>query len=92
MKPPKIDNDANRVCGINRPKTIVAPMYGAVSNHILAQTVVENEQIFRFSNGTNSIVHDASMAKVEDMAALDIIAISISKALRGIPVTVYANI
>lgn len=71
------------------PKTTVAPTNGAVSNQILAQTIVENAQIFFFSSRTNSVVHVVNIAKVDDIATLDTIEIAIKIATLASPLTVW---
>lgn len=81
--PPRIERDAKADCGTRSPKTIVAPTNGAVSSQILAQTIVDNAQIFFFSSDTNSTVHVVSIESVEDIAALEIIADNMSKATRS---------
>lgn len=45
-------------------------MKGAVSNQILAQTIVEKAHIRFFSAVTNSVVHVVRMASVLEMAIL----------------------
>lgn len=79
------------VCGTHLPKTTVAPTNGAVSNQILAQTIVENAQIFFFSSRTNSVVHVVNIAKVDDIATLDTIEIAIRVATLASPVTSRQN-
>lgn len=76
------------VWGTHRPNTTVAPTKGADSNQILAQTTVENAQIFFFSSRTNSVVHVVSIAKVDDIATLDTIEIAIKIATLASPLTV----
>lgn len=87
-RPPTIVIEAIAVCGTHRPKTIVAPTNGAVSNHILAQTMVENAQIFFFSSRTSSVVHVVNIARVDDIAVFETIEIAIRIATRASPVTV----
>lgn len=77
-----IDIDARIVWGYSWPKTIVAPVNGAQSNHIRAYTIVEKPQIFFFSPQTNSVVHVVRMAKVHEIAAFDIIDDNMSRATR----------
>lgn len=72
----------------NLPKTTVAPTNGAVNNQILAQTIVENAQIFFFSSRTNSVVHVVKIARVEDIATFDTIEMAIKIATLASPVTV----
>lgn len=86
--PPSMASDANAVCGINWPNTMVAPTNGAVNSQIRAQTIVENAQIFFFSPDTNSVVQVVNMANVDDIAIFDIIAVHINKATRASPLTV----
>lgn len=85
--PPKMASEANAVCGISWPKTMLAPTKGAVNSHMRAQTIVENAQIFFFSLDTNSVVHVVSMASVDEMAIFEIIAEHMSKATRELPFT-----
>ncbi len=84
--------EAIAVCGTHRPKTTVAPTNGAVSNQILAHTIVENAQIFFFSSHTNSVVHVVSMARVDDMATLDTIEIAIRSTILASPFTVEGKL
>lgn len=84
-------SDANAVCGINWPNTMVAPTNGAVNSHRRAQTMVENAQIFFFSLDTSSVVHVVSMASVDEMAIFETIAEHISNATRESPLTGMMN-
>lgn len=87
--PPIIDSVESAVCGINLPKTIVAPMNGAQSSHVRAYTIVEKPQIRFFSAHTSSVVHVVKMANVDDIATFDTIDASISKATRRFVSTDY---
>lgn len=87
IKPPKMASDAKTVCGIYRPIIFVAPIYGAVKSHILAQTVVENEVIFRFSWHTSSMVHVAKIASVDEIDILQKTPVIICKATLLLPFT-----
>lgn len=86
--PPRIASDPIAVCGINRPKMIVAPTNGAVSNQIRAQTIVERAQIFFFSGHTSSVVQVVSIARVEEMAIFEIIAEHMRRATWASPSTI----
>lgn len=90
-KPPIMLSAAIAVCGTQFPKTTVAPTNGAVNSQILAQTTVENAQIFFFSLHTSSVLHVVSIAKVDDMATLDTIDIAIRTATRASPLAVKTD-
>lgn len=81
-RPPVMAREAKAVCGINWPKTTVAPINGAPNSQKRAQHIVEKAQIFFFSLLTNSTVQVVKMAKVQDMAIFDIMAVNINKATR----------
>lgn len=85
--PPTMAKEAKAVCGTKVPKTTVAPINGAPSRHRRAQQMVEKEHIFRFSALTNSTVQVVKMANVLDMAILDIMAVTISRATRPLTST-----
>lgn len=56
-----------------------APIYGAVSNQILAHTMHEKTKIFRFSGGTNSVVHVNKIDWDVDTATFGMIAVNIKR-------------
>lgn len=89
--PPNIDSDAKAVCGINWPNTTVAPINGAVNNHILAQTIVEKPQIFFFSAQTSSVVQVVNIARVDEIAVFDTMAVHMNSATRASPCTENSN-
>lgn len=59
--------------------SIRAPMYGAVSNQILAHMMQETTKIFRFSGLTNSVVHENNIDWEHDTAIFGMIAVSINR-------------
>lgn len=70
INPPMIDITPKAVCGTNWPKIDVAPIKGAQSSQILAQTIVEKAHMRFFSTDTNSVVHVVNIANVLEMAIL----------------------
>lgn len=68
ITPPMMDMTPKAVWGINCPKMEVAPIKGAHSSQIRAQTIVEKAHIRFLSAETNSVVHVVRMAKVLEMA------------------------
>lgn len=68
MKPPMMDIVDKAVWGMNCPKMFVAPMKGAHSSHILAQTIVEKAIILFFSAQTSSVVQVVRIDKVHEIA------------------------
>lgn len=89
--PPTMAREANDVCGINWPKTTVAPIKGAPNSQKRAQQMVEKARIFFFSLLTNSTVQVVSMPKVQEMAILEIIAVNINKATRASKATIKCS-
>lgn len=80
--PPIIASVAKADCGTSLPKIMVAPIKGAVNSHTRAHTTVEKAQIFFFSAHTSSPVQVVNSDRVDEIATLDTIAVTISNTTR----------
>lgn len=77
--PPIALSIPNTLNGSNWFIVVRAPMYGAVSSHILAHTMQEKTRIFRFSGSTSSAVHVNKIDWEHDTAIFGMIAVNINR-------------
>lgn len=72
--PPQNSMNPNAANGNRLCKNVTAPINGAVSSQMRAQTTHENMQIFSFVVGTSSLVHVNKTACEQVVAIFEIIA------------------